>query len=67
MVTLNTQEGKTREWKWKTGEESARAEITGVENAGGDCSKYGQPIVFWLDKITVTLFHRWFIPLVSSV
>jgi len=21
-----------------------------VENAGGDCSKYGKPIVLWLDN-----------------
>jgi len=59
--TLKTQEWKTREWK--TREDSARVEITGVENAGGDCSKHGKPIVFWLDKITVTLSQRSSIPL----
>ena len=39
------------------------AEIARVENMGGDSSKYGKPIVFWLDKMTATLSHRVFIPL----
>jgi len=33
-------------------------EITRVETAGRDCSRYGKPIVFWLDKMTVTLSKR---------
>jgi len=44
--------------KWKTLEESARVEITRVNNVAADCSKYGKPIVIWLDKMTVTLSHR---------
>ena len=42
--------------------ENAGVENWRVENTGGDCSKYGKPIVFWLDKMTVALSQHFFVP-----
>jgi len=38
-------------------------QITVVENVERDYSKYRKPIVFWLNKMTVTLSQNSFIPM----